>query len=74
VIAYYLWRRGLLRSLDREKWDYFWGRSPDPMHLSRAYPLWRSLRLWGLLFRPRYAAAVAAWLEYRVALYDGRQG
>lgn len=74
MIAYYLWRRGLWRGLDREKWRYFFGHSGDPALLSRAYPLRRSLRLWRLLLQPRYAAAVATWLEYRVALYDGRQG
>lgn len=74
MIAYFLWRRGLWRSLDREKWGYFFGRGRDPMLLSRAYPLRRSLRVWRLLSQPRYAAAVARWLEYRVALYDGRQG
>ena len=74
MIAYYLWRRGLLRTIDREKWRYFFGRGRDPMLLSRRYPLWRSLPLWRLLFQPRYAAAAATWLEYRVALYEGRQG
>ena len=74
MIAYYLWRRGLLRHLDREKWKYFLGRGHDPTLLSRGYPLWRSLRMWRLLFQPGYAAAAATWLEYRVALYDGKQG
>jgi hypothetical protein len=74
VIAYYLWRQGLWRHLDREKWQYFLGRGGDRLFLSRSYPLWRSLDLWGLLVRPRYAAGVTRWLEYRVALYDGRQG
>ena len=74
MIAYFLWRRGLWCSLDREKWRYFLGHGGDPTLLSRAYPLRRALRLWKLLFHPRYAAAVVAWLEYRVALYDGKQG
>ena len=74
MIVYYLWRRGLWRHLDREKWRYFLGVSGDRLLLSRAHPLWRALDLVGLLVRPRYADGVAAWLEYRVALYEGRQG
>jgi hypothetical protein len=74
VIVYHLWRRGLWQSLDRQKWRYFLGREEDRLFLSRAYPLWRSLRIGALVFRPRYAAAVAGWLEYRMALYEGRQG
>jgi hypothetical protein len=74
VIAYYLLRSGLWRRLDREKWRYFLGRSGDRLWLSRAYPLWRSLDLFGLLFRRRYAAAIVVWLDWRVALYEGRQG
>ncbi len=74
MIVFYLWRAGLWRRLDREKWRYFLGRGGDRLLLSRAYPLWRSLDLWGMLVRPCYAAGVARWLEYRVALYDGQQG
>ena len=74
MIVYYLWRSGLWRQLDREKWAYFFGRSTERLWLSWTYPLWRSLDLVGLLFRPRYAAGVVGWLEYRVALYEGRQG
>ena len=74
MIFYYLWRSGLWRHLDREKLSYFAGRGTDALALSRAYPLWRSLNVAALLLRPRYAAAVVAWLEYRMALYDGRRG
>jgi hypothetical protein len=74
MILFYLWRRGLWRHLDREKWSYFLGRGEDTLFLSRAYPLWRSLKLWALFVKPRYAAAAATWLEYRVDLYEGRQG
>ena len=74
MIFYYLWRSGLWRHLDREKLRYFVGRGADALALSRVYPLWRSLNPGALLFRPRYAAAVVAWLEYRIALYEGRRG
>jgi hypothetical protein len=74
VIFYYLWRSRLWQRLDREKWNYFWGRGGDRLSLSRSYPLWRSLSPAGLLFRPRYAAAALTWLQWRVDLFEGRQG
>ena len=74
MIFFYLWRSGLWRLLDREKWNYFLGRTGDPLLLSRVYPLWRSLRFVDLLFQRRRAAGAVAWLQYRVDLYDGRQG
>jgi hypothetical protein len=36
--------------------------------------LWRILRPVRLLVSPRYAEAVACWLEYRMNLYDGFEG
>ena len=74
MILYYLWRRRLWRRLDRDKWRFFAGRTRDELNLSRAYPPWRALRLRDLLFSPAYAAAAAAWIEYRIELYDGLRG
>jgi hypothetical protein len=74
VIFYHLWRQGMWRRLDGEKWRYFWGLTGDRLFLSRAWPLWRSLHLGRLLFRPHYAAAAATWIRYRADLYDGRTG
>jgi hypothetical protein len=36
--------------------------------------MWRILGLTRLVFSPRYAGAVARWLEYRVNLFDGVEG
>ena len=69
-----LWRRGLLRRADREKLGYFLGVAGGPLTLSRRYPLWRILRPVRLMLSPRYAEAVAGWLEYRMNLYDGFEG
>jgi hypothetical protein len=74
VIFLALWRRGLLRRADREKLGHFFGRAPDPLTLSRRYPMWRILSLTRLAFSPRYAGAVARWLEYRMNLFDGVEG
>ena len=74
MIFYALWRRGLLRRADREKLGYVLGMTGGPLTLSRRYPLWRRLRPVRLLLSPRYAAAVAGWLEYRMNLYDGFEG
>ncbi len=74
MILLALWRRGLLRRADREKVRFFLGLGPDPLLLSRRYPLWRILSLPRLTFSPRYAAAVACWVEYRMNLYDGVEG
>ena len=69
-----LWRRGLLRRADADKLQWFFGRTPDPLALSRRYPMWRILEPFRLLFSPRHAAAVARWLEYRMDLFDGVEG
>jgi hypothetical protein len=74
VILIALWRRGLLGHVDREKLRFFLGRDPDPLVLSRRYPLWRILKFGRLLVSPRYAGAVARWLEYRMNLFDGIEG
>ncbi len=74
MILVALWRRGLLGRADREKLRYFLGRAPDPLTLSRRYPMWRILNPLRLLVSPRYAGAVARWLEYRMNLFDGVEG
>ena len=74
MILLALWRRGLLRRLDGEKLRHFLGLARDPLILSRRYPMWRILGPLRLLVSPRYAAAVARWLEYRMNLFDGVEG
>jgi hypothetical protein len=74
VILWALWRRGLLRRVDREKLALFLGRAGDPLLLSRRYPLWRSLLGMRLLVSPAHADGVARWLEYRMNLFDGVEG
>jgi len=74
VILLALWRRGLLRRADGEKLRHFLGLVPDPLFLSRRYPMWRILGPVRLLVLPRYAWAVARWLEYRMNLFDGAEG
>jgi hypothetical protein len=74
MILIELFRAGLLRSLDAEKLRFFLGRTSNPLFLSRQRPLIWRLSLPRLLFSPRYARGVAAWLRYRADLYDGVQG
>ena len=74
MILIALWRRGLLGRADREKLRHFLGLARDPLTLSRRYPMWRILGVGRLVFSPRYAAAVARWLEYRMNLFDGVEG
>ena len=74
MILIALWRRGLLRRADGEKVRHFLGLVGDPLSLSRRYPMWRILSRARLVFSPRYAAAVARWLEYRINLFDGVEG
>jgi hypothetical protein len=74
VILVALWRRGLLTRANGEKLRYFLGIGGDPLALSRRYPMWRILNPLRLLLAPRYAAAVAQWLEYRMNLFDGVGG
>jgi hypothetical protein len=74
VILLALWRRGLFGRADREKLRFFLGLAGDRLALSRQYPMWRILPWTRLLFSPRYAGAVAGWLEYRMNLFDGIEG
>ena len=74
MILLTLWRRGLLGRIDREKLGHFLGFSGDVLALSRQYPMWRILNPIRLAVSPRYAAAVAGWLEHRMNLFDGVEG
>ena len=74
MILLALWRRGLLARADGEKLRHFLALGGDRLALSRQYPMWRILGPLRLLFSPRYAAAVARWLEYRMNLFDGVEG
>jgi hypothetical protein len=69
-----LWRRGLMRRMDREKLRQFFGLVPDPLALSRRERLWWRLGPARLALSPAYARDVARWLEYRMNLYDGSEG
>jgi hypothetical protein len=73
VLLYYLLRSGRWRSLDVEKFRFFFGLTPR-LHLSRSRPLWRSIPWGAALFSPRRARGIHAWLEYRVDLFDGKAG
>jgi len=74
MILLELARAGLLRSLDAEKLRFFLGWTKNPLFLSRRQPLALRLDLVRMLWSPRYARGVAAWLRYRTDLYDGIQG
>jgi hypothetical protein len=74
MIVVELWRRGLLGRIDREVLRQFFGIRPDPLALSRRFPMWRALSLWRLVASRRYASGVATWLAYRVRLFDGLEG
>ena len=74
MILLALWRRGLLRRVGRDKLRHFLGLDPDPLSLSRRYPMWRILGVTRMVVSPGYARAVARWLEYRVNLFDGVEG
>ena len=74
MILFALWRRGLLRRAGGEKLLHFLGATGDRLALSRRYPMWRILGPVRLALSPRYAAAVARWLEYRMNLFDGSEG
>lgn len=74
VILLVLIRQGLWRTLDGEKVRFFLGWTPNPLYLSRRFPLIRRLPFLRLLCSPRYARGVGEWLRYRADLYDGRQG
>ena len=74
MILYYLWKRRLLARADREKLAFFFGAGAESLSLSRRWPLWTAVSWRRALLSPAYARAVAVWLEYRMALYDGEQG
>ena len=74
MILWYLWRAGLTRSFDREKALFFFGLTSNPLFLSRRWPLITAIHWLRALVSPSYARAVAAWLLYRVELFDGLQG
>lgn len=74
MILIEVWRRRLWRRLDKEKLRFFFGLVPDRLALARRYPLWRAMGWWRMLVSPRYAAAAATWLQYRMDLYDGVEG
>ena len=74
MIVWFLWRRGLLARLDREKLAQFIGIGRDRLLLSRRYPMWRSLGVARMVLVPAFARDVARWLEYRMNLYDGIEG
>jgi hypothetical protein len=74
MIFFALWRRGLVRRIDRDKLRQFVGLSRDRLALSRRYPLWWVLGPLRLAVSPAHASAVARWLEYRMNLYDGSEG
>lgn len=74
MILLALWRRGLLRRADGEKLLHFLGLAGDELALSRRFPMWRILGPLRLVLFPRYAGAVARWLEYRMNLFDGVEG
>jgi hypothetical protein len=73
VLLIEILRSGLWRALDAEKLRFFLGCTPR-LTLSRTRPLWRSLPWLSAVFSPRRAREIHAWLEYRVALYDGKAG
>ncbi len=74
MIFYYLWRRRLLHRVDREMLAFFVGATANPLFLSRHQPLASSIHWIKALLLPSYARSLAAWLQYRVELYDGLQG
>ena len=63
-----------MQRVDRDKLRQFLGIDPDPLSLSRRFPMWRILGPVRLLVSPGYARAVARWLEYRMNLFDGIEG
>ena len=75
MILWALWRRGLLRRLDREKTAFFLGvGARSPRRCRDVTRLWRRLGLLHMMVSPAYAAGVARWLEYRMNLFDGIEG
>ena len=74
MIFYYLWRSGVLSSVDAEKLRFFFGATTNSLFLSRRWPLLTAINWPRALFSPTYARSVARWLGYRTELYDGLRG
>ncbi len=74
MILYYLWRKGLLTGMDRDKRRFFFGKGENPLFLSRRWPLVRSINWIRAMYSRTYALDVVEWLSYRIELYDGRRG
>ena len=74
MLFYYLWRDGLLARVDAEKVRFFLGLTPNPLYLSRRWPLLTAVSWLRALFSPAYASALTRWIGYRVELYDGLRG
>ena len=74
MIFYYFWRDRIIARADREKLLFFFGLTPNPLYLSRRWPLFTSINWLKAFFSPRYARAISGWMRYRVELYDGLQG
>ncbi len=74
MILFYLWRAGVLGRADREKLGFFIGATGNPLYLSKKWPLLTAVNWVKALVWPPYARAVAGWLAYRVALFDGEAG
>lgn len=73
MLIFHILRSGLWRALDGEKLRFFFGLTPR-LRLSRAHPLWRAIPWAAALLSPRRAREIFVWLEYRVALFDGKAG
>ena len=73
MILFYIFRSGLWRALDAEKFRLFFGLTPRS-YLSRQVGLWRHFPWSKAIFSPSGARDVHRWLEYRVKLYDGGAG
>lgn len=74
MLLYFLWRDGLLARADAHKIRFFLGLTPNPLYLSRRWPLLTALSWPRAAFSPAYARALSRWLAYRVELYDGLRG
>jgi hypothetical protein len=74
VILYFLWKQGLLSRVDGEKLRFFLGLTPNPLYLSRRWPLLTAVSWPRALFSPAYARSLCRWLAYRVELFDGLRG
>ena len=74
MILYYLVKFGIIARIDREKILFFLGLTPNPLYLSRRWPLVKAIDWPRAICSPSYARNLATWLAYRTELYDGAQG